>query len=76
MSWPDGVALPGASLHAFVRGTDNRLWHAWSNAGAPWAWEDLGGVIVTAPAATADRAPEFHVYVQGGDSALWDRPYR
>jgi len=63
----------GAGIdEAFVRGTDNALWHASRNGpGGGWsAWVSFGGVLSNDPV-VFDSGSGLQVYVFGGDSALW-----
>jgi hypothetical protein len=67
-------------LDAFVRGTDNNLWHQTYVAGTGWsAWENLGapsGGMASEPAAVSWSATRVDVFTRGVDNALkhlwWD----
>ena len=63
---PVAVSDPGGKVDAFVKGTDNALWH-WSLAGS---WDKVGGVLASRPAA-ANRGTRVDALVQGTDNALW-----
>lgn len=60
----------------FVKGTDNALWMCdVYSATQPetGTWLGLGGFISSDPYAVADiSANKIHVFVRGGDSALWE----
>jgi len=62
---PVAVSDAGGKVDAFVKGTDNALWH-WGQAG----WEKVGGVLATRPAA-ANRGTRLDAFVQGTDNGLW-----
>jgi hypothetical protein len=58
----------------FVKGTDNALW--WSHYNNPnWsAWQSLGGVLTSSPAAAAaSGSNRIDVFVRGTTGALWQR---
>jgi hypothetical protein len=70
------VASWGAGrLDVFVRGTDNALWHRWSESGQWSAWESLGGDLRSAPGAVASSNGHMEVAVRGTDDAVWHRWY-
>jgi hypothetical protein len=57
---------------AFVRGTDNALWHtARTGPGGSWSeWESFGGVLANDPV-VVDSGFGLQVYVLGSDNSLW-----
>ncbi len=67
-SWGDN------RLDVFVRGTDNALWHKWWD-GSSWSsgWENLGGVLTSAPGAVSWGPNRIDVFVKGTDNALWHK---
>ena len=71
-----GVASTAAGhLDAFVRGSDNQLWHR-SFDGSSWSpWEGLGGVLTADPSAVASGSGRIDVLVRGSDLALWHRVF-
>jgi hypothetical protein len=73
------TSKPGAAswapnrLDAFVRGTDQQMWHTWWE-GAQWGgWEPLGGVLTTGPAAAAWSPGRLDVFARGTDQQLWHK---
>jgi hypothetical protein len=72
-----GVALshqdvPGSTtVHAFGTGLDDQLWYR--QIGGSWgSWQSLGGVSLYGPAAVFSGSTN-HVFVIGGDGAVWTR---
>ncbi len=72
-SSPDIASWGEGRLDAFVRGTDNALWHkTWDGTG--WTgWESLGGYLTSDPGAVSWGPNRLDVFVRGGDNALWHR---
>jgi hypothetical protein len=64
-------------MDVVVRGSDNALWHIYSNdGGTTWSnWESLGGQLAsgTGPAVSSWSAGRLDVFVQGTDGALWHK---
>lgn len=62
-------------MSVFVRGTDNALWQRkWD--GSRWSdWENLGGVLSSAPTAVSRAADRVDVFVRGTDNQLWQRSW-
>ena len=60
-------------VDAFVRGTDNAIYHrAWN--GSTWAaWESLGGTSLSGPAAVSWGPNRIDVFVRGSDNQLYHR---
>jgi Fibronectin type III domain/Repeat of unknown function (DUF346) len=58
-------------LDAFVRGSDNALYHrSWN--GSSWGnWESLGGIVTSDPAAVSSSPNRIDVFVRGTDLGLW-----
>jgi peptidoglycan/xylan/chitin deacetylase (PgdA/CDA1 family) len=61
-------------LDVFVRATNgNHLWHRWSNGGRWSGWEDLGGVLTSAPTVTSSAAGHLDVFARGTDRQMWHK---
>ena len=60
-------------LDAFVRGTDQQMWHkSWN--GSQWSpWEPLGGVLASGPGAAAWGSGRLDVFVEGSDRQMWHK---
>jgi acylphosphatase len=60
-------------LEAFVRGTDNALWHKWQTSpNGTWSgWQSLGGVLTSDPVVGTNADGRMEVFVRGTDNALW-----
>ena len=62
-----------AGYDVIARGGDNALWHTQFN-GTSWsAWESLGGVLSSGPAAVSPDSNTLYVFGVGSDSAIWYR---
>lgn len=78
-SGPEAASWGPNRLDAFMRGTDNALWHRyWDGNG--WQWERLGGVISAEPGAVSTAAVtpntgRIDVFVRGQEMALWHRVF-
>jgi hypothetical protein len=59
----------------FVRGTDNSVWHNWSEAGVAGAWEPLGGIGISNPSAGSMGPGRVTVVIGGSDNATWFRSW-
>jgi hypothetical protein len=72
-SGPASASWSSKRLDAFVRGSDNQLWHrCWD--GTNWSgWEPLGGVLGASPAADSWSLNRLDVFVRGGDGQLWHK---
>ena len=61
----------------FVRGSNDALWHKYSNdGGSTWSnWGSLGGQLAagTGPAVASWSAGRLDVFVQGTDNQLWHK---
>ena len=59
----------------FVRGRDNALWQkAWD--GQKWtAWQSLGGVLTSGPAAASCTSGHLDVFARGANSGLYRLGY-
>jgi hypothetical protein len=63
-------------LDVFGRGTDNALYHDFQvDSNGTWGgtWENLGGVLRSAPAAVSWGPGRLDVFVRGSDNGLWHR---
>jgi len=60
-------------LEAFVRGTDNGLYHMWQDApNGTWSgWAALGGVLTSDPVVASNADGRLEVFVRGGDNAMY-----
>jgi hypothetical protein len=60
-------------LEAFVRGTDQALWHKWQTApNSGWSgWLSEGGVLTSDIAVGHNADGHLEVFVRGTDNALW-----
>jgi hypothetical protein len=60
-------------LEAFVRGTDNALWHCWQTTpNGNWSgWASLGGGLTSDPAVGSNADGRLEVFVKGTDNAIW-----
>jgi hypothetical protein len=77
---PAAVSWDGNNrMDVVVRGSDNALWHTYSNDGSStWSrWESLGGQLATntGPAVSSWSAGRLDVFVQGTDGALWHKAW-
>jgi C1A family cysteine protease len=72
---PAACSWGAGRLDVFVQGTDHVLWHKW-NAGGWSAWQSLGGVLTSSPAAAAaSGGNRIDAFVRGSDNGLWQRTY-
>lgn len=79
--WEDtGFAMVGVpavlqgianDIDVFFRNPGNRLKHAYWNTGSAWGIQDMGGVIITDPAAASWGAGRFDIVALGGDYKLY-----
>jgi C1A family cysteine protease len=62
-------------LEAFVRGTDNALWHKWQVApNSGWSgWGSLGGVLTSNIATGRNQDGRLEAFARGTDNALWHK---
>jgi Pro-kumamolisin, activation domain/Repeat of unknown function (DUF346) len=62
-------------LDVFVKGTDNALYHkSWN--GSSWAaYENLGGILTSAPKAVSWGPNRLDVFVKGTDNALYHKSW-
>jgi hypothetical protein len=52
-------------IQCFTRGADGALWQAWLENGQWFGWQNLGGVISSAPSAVAWSGDQIHVFARG-----------
>jgi hypothetical protein len=57
----------------FVNGTDNAMWHGWSDETGWHGWESLGGILSSAPAVASQHENQLEVFVLGNDGGLYWR---
>jgi hypothetical protein len=73
---PGAAARGTAQLDLFRRAPDNTLRWRHSDDGSSWGnWQNLGGVITSAPTAVSTDADHLQVFARGVDGALWHRTY-
>jgi C1A family cysteine protease len=73
---PASCAQDANSLDIFVHGTDGALWWKHYTSGSGWgAWQSLGGVLTSSPAAVSRSVGTIDVFVRGSDNKLWERFY-
>ncbi len=70
---PAVVAWGPNRLDAFVKGTDNALWHKWWNGAAWGGFESLGGNITSPPTVVSWGPNRLDVFAKGDDNAMWHR---
>jgi hypothetical protein len=75
---PDAsVRGTGSSIDAWVGGTDNQLYHMWSDdGGATWTpWQALGGILTSDPRAVSwgNSTSRVDVFVRGSDYQLYHK---
>jgi hypothetical protein len=72
-SEPAAASWSPDRLDAFVRGSDQQLWHTFF-AGGRWnGWEPLGGSLTSGPAAVSWSSGRLDVFARGTDQQLWHR---
>jgi hypothetical protein len=69
---PRGGVVP---IDVFVEGVDHAVWHAHFD-GTNWSWENLGGLVTSAPSAVSWGAGSLDVFARGADRLLWHIFYR
>jgi murein DD-endopeptidase MepM/ murein hydrolase activator NlpD len=58
-------------IEVFVRGIDNKLWHAWETSSGLWSsWDSLEGSIQGDPAPILNGQGGLEVFVRGTDNQL------
>lgn len=62
-------------LDAFVRGTDNQMWHLWWVDGTWYGWEPLGGLLTSGPGVASWSEGRLNVFVKGTDQQLWHKAW-
>jgi hypothetical protein len=72
-SKPGAASWAADRLDAFVRGTDNQMWHVWWTGGQWSGWEGLGGSLTSGPGAVSWGSGRIDVFVRGTDNQLWHR---
>jgi spore germination protein YaaH len=74
-SGADAASWGPNRLDAFVRGTDNAIYHRWWDGTAWQPWESLGGVATSDPTAVAWGNGRLDFFVRGTDKALYHRSW-
>jgi thiol-disulfide isomerase/thioredoxin len=72
---PAAYAWGDTRIGWMVTGTDNQLWHMWTDSSGTHSWQSLGGVLTSSPSATSSASGAIDVFVRGTDNALWQRGY-
>jgi len=69
------VAARAGGLDCFARGRDGHMWHTrWDGVTQTWsAWEDLGGVLSSAPAVASWGTNRLDCFVRGTDNHMWHK---
>jgi hypothetical protein len=60
-------------LDIFVKGTDDAMYHRYWNGSAWGGYDDLGGVLISAPAAVSWGPNRLDIFAVGTDSAMYHR---
>ncbi|MFP2910798.1 hypothetical protein ACLESD_38330 [Pyxidicoccus sp. 3LFB2] len=69
---PSAVSWGGNRLDVFKRGTDNGLWHRWTDDTVNWGgWEWLAGNVGGDPVAVSWGWGRLDIFYRGTDNALW-----
>jgi hypothetical protein len=73
----DQVVTLGTEIHAFARGTDQRLYETLYRPGAGWStWAPHGGVSIAGNPVAVPFGTGFNVFARGTDSRLYEIYYR
>ena len=72
---PAAYAWGDTRIGWMVTGTDNKLWHMWTDSSGTHGWESLGGALSFSPGVTSQTSGSIDVFVQGTDAAVWQRTY-
>lgn len=75
---PDAMSWGAGHSDVFVLGTDGNLWHRFRLAGTLSGWDSMGAPpvgISSDPGAVCDAPYSCHLFVRGGDRALWARDF-
>jgi hypothetical protein len=71
----DVASDAAGNLDIYAAGPEKEVWHKRLSGGKWSAWEGLGGVITSDPAAVDFKNGQRHVFVRGTDNALWHNIY-
>jgi len=72
LNTPAAVSWGGNRLDVFLRGTDNGLWHRWTDDTVNWGgWEWLAGSVGGDPIAVSWGWGRLDIFYRGTDNALW-----
>jgi hypothetical protein len=72
VSWQNGNRLD-----VFVKGGDTRLWHKWWTSAQGWTgWENLGGVLTSAPSVIRFDDTRLDVFAKGTSDTLIHRVWQ
>jgi hypothetical protein len=73
----DQVVTLGAEIHAFARGTDQRLYETFYRPGAGWSkWAPHAGVSLAGNPVAVPFGTGFNLYASGTDGRLYEIYYR
>jgi len=75
---PDAMSWGGGHSDVFVLGSDGNLWHRYRLSGTLSAWESMGAPpegATSDPGASCEGVNACHLFVRGGDRALWARDF-
>jgi hypothetical protein len=72
---PNKAPQMNRRVDVFARGTSNTLYHRWWAYGAWSGWENLGGVLSSAPGAVSWGPGRIDVFARGGNNALYTRSF-
>jgi len=76
---PTAYEFGGSRTGVFVTGTNNALYHTWTDSSGSWSsgswssWQNVGGYLTSSPAAASPSTGLINVFVRGTDGALWER---
>ena len=72
---PGVCSVDGTGIFLFIRGSDNVLYYKYASDGVTWpsTSRSLGGVLASAPAATATSNGVIEVFVRGTDGRLYEK---
>jgi Arylsulfotransferase (ASST)/Repeat of unknown function (DUF346) len=72
-SRPAAASWSPDRLDAFVRGSDQQMYHIWFSSGQWSGWEPLGGTLTSGPGVGSWSSGRLDVFVRGSDNQLWHR---
>jgi hypothetical protein len=72
-SRPAAASWSPDRLDAFVRGSDQQMYHIWFSSGQWSGWEPLGGTLTSGPGVASWSSGRLDVFVRGSDQQLWHK---